>query len=762
MSGGGSKDPSGGARLDATLLKPDEVGVAAELPWADTHARPAQPSHVTTEGGVGREGSELPSGFALTSELKIVRRLGVGGQGDVYEVEDRVGRRSAAKLLLASLAQDRTFVARLQREAETVRNIDHANVIRVFGLEVADDGRPFLWMEFLVGRPLDAVIREQGPLPLERAVALAVGIARGLSAVHQLGIVHRDLKPANVFVVPGPNGELPKLMDFGIAKPGQGVDATKLTATGSILGTPSYMSPEQILNPTEADARSDQYSFGIMLFQLLTGRLPFASEKVAQLLMQHVRTPAPNARTIRPEVPPALAAIALKAMAKTGEDRYPSMSELGVKLEAALSLPASRPKVLEPEASPRWAPGKGAWAPEGAPPPPPQPPPRVASGTSGPDSPAPRVERRPITIIQPEAPGHFLRNLTIVLAIGALVVGARVYLSQRTVEDEQDFDERPRPLEVRADPVLDPAPSAHVSRGRIHVESEPPGARVWIDGSESELVTPADLLEIVVGKPVALSVHLEGHRAEPERILATVPADTLLSIVKFRLVVAKSVKLTSWPPGARVLVDGRRISGLTPLELPAMSPGEQVTVVVEADGHAPETRIVRAEEDRVEVKLRAARFIEVLSTPSGAHVKIDGSSVGSTPIFALPIVGQRGYTIEVSAEGFQSARTKVGPKDDRAHFEFELKPKSTPATTSSSPRLKELEARLVELDRRLVQEKREMDVAEKAAEREARSSTHDVVRRANAENAFDTARTKYERSVAKRAEIVEEIEELRD
>ncbi|MBI4816051.1 MAG: serine/threonine protein kinase [Deltaproteobacteria bacterium] len=764
MNGRGSSGSSGappprggsGANLGSTVLG-SSPSQPEELPWVDTAVR-ADRSQGPTDGRKA-ESEELATGTWLSSELRVVKRLGKGGQGDVYEVEDRVGRRFAVKLLLDAIAEDRTFVARLRREAETVRGIDHPNVIRVHGLETTDSGRSFVWMELLVGKPLDALIREESPLPIDRATALAVGIARGLAAVHQLGIVHRDLKPANVFIVPGPDrSEVPKIMDFGIAKAGGGVDATKLTQTGSILGTPSYMSPEQILSPAETDARSDQYSFGVLLFQLLTGRLPFASEQVAQLLMQHVRTPPPNPRTLRDDVPQAIAAIALRAMSKTAEERFASMNEVAAKLEAARTLPTTRPKVLGGEAprggdvAPRWQPGQGAWAPEGGATP------RAASKTRGPSAAPEPPPLRPVTIVQQEAPSHFGRNVALVLALAAGVVGVRIWLNQRDVEEEDEAEEA-HAEEIRPAP----APSFEAPRvGRLRVDSEPAGARIFLDGAPTTYSTPAEIVNQQVGKPIAVSVEKHGTKPEPARALVTIPGDTMAAAIRFHLAPTKLIPLTSKPAGARVSIDGRRLPGVTPLELPPMAPGETTRVTVELDGFAPATLDVAAEQTSALVELKPARAMEILSTPSGAEVKVDGVAIGNTPLFSALVPDKQAVAIEISVEGYLPYRTKLGATDKRRQIEVELKPKSTPGAGGVGERVAKLEARIAELDERIRLERREMEAAEEVAEREARTNSHEVSRRVRAQNAFDEAKTRYKRSVAKRDELAHQLEELKE
>ncbi|MBI4816518.1 MAG: serine/threonine protein kinase [Deltaproteobacteria bacterium] len=289
----------------------------------------------------------IPTGTQLSASLTVVRRLGVGGQAEVYEATLPDRSRVAAKIILPELASDSSLTARLSREAAAAAAVRHPNVVRVQGIETSTDGRLIIIMELLLGRPLGQVLK-RGAIPVDRAIDLALGIARGLEAVHAAGIVHRDLKPGNIFLVDGPNGVLtPKLTDFGIAKVAQGWEATQLTQTGALLGTPTYMSPEQIEHPDQLDARSDLYSFGVVFFEMLCGRPPFGGDQVGQILMQHVRVQPPSPKALNPELPQPVAAFVLRALEKSPDRRFASASELIRRLEIARTQEVKRPRVLD-------------------------------------------------------------------------------------------------------------------------------------------------------------------------------------------------------------------------------------------------------------------------------------------------------------------------------------------------------------------------------------------------------------------------------
>ncbi len=259
-------------------------------------------------------------------QYRILGEIAAGSQGVVYRAFDqRGGRVVALKVLHPSLTGDSHYLRRFQREARVAASVTHPNVVSVFDVGEAD-GRHYIALEFLP-ESLARLIPREG-LPVGRALSLAVGIANGLGAFHARGIVHRDLKPQNVLITPEGS---PKVTDFGIAR---AVGLSTMTATGAQMGTPSYMSPEQAQGE-RADARSDVYGLGCVLYQMLTGAPPFKAESAVALLKLHVDSDPTPVRKLRPEVPEAVAKVLSRAMAKAPGDRYPSGLELSRALSAA-------------------------------------------------------------------------------------------------------------------------------------------------------------------------------------------------------------------------------------------------------------------------------------------------------------------------------------------------------------------------------------------------------------------------------------------
>ena len=263
----------------------------------------------------------------LMARYRLDRKIAAGGMGTVYAaVDDRLGRRVAVKILARRLAEDPAFIERFKREARAAAALSHPNIARVF--DYGEDGPDhFSVMELVEGEDLARVLREHGPLTPDRVTRIAAQMCAALDHAHAAGLVHRDVKPANVIV--GPDDRV-KVTDFGIAR---AVGEAKLTATGTVMGTPHYMSPEQA-NGVPLGPASDVYSTGIVLFEMLTGEVPFTGESPMAVAMSHVTAEAPSARALNPDVPAALDAIVARATAKDPRARFHSAAALQAALDA--------------------------------------------------------------------------------------------------------------------------------------------------------------------------------------------------------------------------------------------------------------------------------------------------------------------------------------------------------------------------------------------------------------------------------------------
>src|ERR671939_995020 len=250
---------------------------------------------------------------------RILRKLGTGGMANVYLAEDQeLGRRVAIKILNERHAADEQFVERFRREAKNAAGLSHPNIVSIYDRGEAE-GTYYISMEYLDGRSLKELILARGPAPVPVAIDYARQILAALRFGHRHGIVHRDIKPHNVVV--DADGRL-KVTDFGIARAGP----SQMTEEGSIIGTAQYLSPEQAKG-APVDQRSDLYSVGIVLYEMLTGKVPFTGETPLEIAMKHLsEVPVPPSE-IRPELPESLDLVVLRALAKDSEDRYETAEE---------------------------------------------------------------------------------------------------------------------------------------------------------------------------------------------------------------------------------------------------------------------------------------------------------------------------------------------------------------------------------------------------------------------------------------------------
>jgi serine/threonine-protein kinase len=276
----------------------------------------------------------LAAGQIIEGKYRIVRVLGVGGMGSVYEGENtRIHRRVAIKVLHASVAQKGDFVQRFEREAQAAGRIGSQHIVEVLDLGNLPSGDRFMVMEFLEGEPLTNRIKRKGRLAPQECAFLAAQLLNGLAAAHQAGIIHRDLKPDNIFIVQRGGSDFVKIVDFGVSKFTNSGDDMSMTRTGAVMGTPYYMSPEQARGQA-IDHRSDVYSVGVVCYQALTGQLPFNAETFNELLFKiALETPEPIEKLL-PNFDPALAAIIRRSMERDPSHRFQSAAEFGAALTA--------------------------------------------------------------------------------------------------------------------------------------------------------------------------------------------------------------------------------------------------------------------------------------------------------------------------------------------------------------------------------------------------------------------------------------------
>jgi eukaryotic-like serine/threonine-protein kinase len=294
-------------------------------------------------------------GTVIAERYHIIKKLGEGGMGQVYLAEHvKMGRKSAVKVMNPGMVENVDAVSRFNREAANASKINHPNVAGIYDFGETPEGLIYLAMEFVEGEPLTDIIKAHGALPPMRASEIARQTAEGLAVAHDMGIVHRDLKPDNIMVAKGRGGaDLVKVVDFGIAKAAAS-DNQKVTKTGMVVGTPEYMSPEQ-LSGDPLDARSDIYSLGLVTFAMLTGKLPFPSESMQETMIMRLTDKPKSLSDMKPDMhwPGDVQAVMDKVLERDVTLRYRTASEFAHDLVQAIDrMPATSIHSMPTAASP--------------------------------------------------------------------------------------------------------------------------------------------------------------------------------------------------------------------------------------------------------------------------------------------------------------------------------------------------------------------------------------------------------------------------
>ena len=575
---------------------------------------------------------------------EIARELGRGAMGVVYEaVDPNIGRAVALKTIrLDAVATNAEELAqRFRNEARAAGRLSHPNIVTVYDAG-EQDGVLYIAMELLEGRTLQALLAEQRRLPVEQAIDITRQICAGLDFAHAKGIVHRDIKPGNVILA---SHGFAKITDFGIARSGEA-----MTLTGQVLGTPHYMSPEQVVGKT-LDARSDLFSVGVILYEMLTGERPFDGPSMTTVMYKIVHeTPAPP-RTLDASIHPGLSAAIEKALAKSPEMRFQNGAELVAalknyrNLDPALIETATLP-VLTPETAPIVAQSSPA-APGG----------RYETGPRaiGPGtSEAQTVPPRPVS--RRQSPLYFLAA---VVVAGLMVLGWVFYhrapeptTAPSAAANPPSSPSRPSaPATTGTNPPAQPTPPAEnavsVTRGaspdqesaQMTVNSSPPGAQVLVDGTATGKTTPA-VLQLPKGEHT-VSLQLEGFQVSAAKFKVRGGEE-----LEFAPTLA--VALPGMPAIPQVSIPGVDLSSMTGVK--------NMNEMIQAQMN----RAMGAEWKEWGASVQKGEpVIMVMTRPAGARILLDGKDTGKKTPAVLHLDAAGTYRVRLELPGYQAEERSV-------------------------------------------------------------------------------------------------------
>ncbi|WP_121258771.1 Stk1 family PASTA domain-containing Ser/Thr kinase [Nocardioides ferulae] len=591
-----------------------------------------------------------PQQPSVGGRYQLGELLGRGGMAEVRKGTDaRLGRVVAVKRLRTDLASDATFQARFRREAQSSASLNHPSIVSVYdtGEEPATDGsgvaQPYIVMEYVAGRTLRDILREGRKILPERALEITSGVLAALDYSHRAGIIHRDIKPGNVMLTP--SGDV-KVMDFGIARAISDASST-MTQTAAVVGTAQYLSPEQARGET-VDSRSDVYSAGCLLYELLTGRPPFVGDSPVAVAYQHVREPAEPPSTHDPELSPEIDAIVMKALAKRVEDRYQSAAAMRSDIERYL---AGRPVQVSLA------------------------PPRPTAVTAPVPPPAePTAVRPPLPPAQDDDPRRHVGRWVLAGLLVLLLIGAAAYFLPRMFESEPDDVQVPDLIGMteaearaaigeaglRVEVDYSPDEEAEVDE----VISQDPDRDLYVDpGSLVTVVVstgqPMVIVPDVVGqsrKTAGAELRNAGLKPQMREVEADLPAGQVVSI--------EPTAGTEIPHGATVTVsysDGQEevpdVVGMrrAEAERAITDAGFTPFVVEDPNAEAPKGEVVQQSPqpgqilaEKSEVTIVVSAFEEPTEEPSPTEPTDTPTDVPTdTPTESeSPLIGQRSATAE--------------------------------------------------------------------------------------------------------------------
>ncbi len=581
-------------------------------------------------------------------KYKILEELGSGSMATVYKaVHISLGREVAIKVLPHSFSADAELVERFRREARAAARLNHPNIVQIYDI-CEDEGIYYLVSEYCGGETLDKVI-SRGKLPVSKVVPILIQVGGALNYAHRKQIIHRDVKPGNIMTL-GNNES--KLMDLGVAL---SLDSSRITATGTTIGTPEYMSPEQA-GGKAIDKRSDIYSLAVVAYEALTGRLPFASDNPVELVKMHTDQRPPSINELNPDVPARLARIISRAMEAKTEDRYQSMEDFVQDIENFASpAKTARATSIDGSASP---------------------------GTLIQEQPAgAQAKKHAIKILKLLAPLIILLMLIFlalpVLRINSVPEGAAVYIDgtvrgvtpltiRRIMRGQHQLALRKRGYREQRTPInvtLGRCPfSFNLEKefGLLRVLSVPAGAEVYIDGALAGK-TPLLLKDIKFGEH-KLRLTLKNFEEKEETL--KIDSDRLKT-AELSLESILAGLLVESTPAANLYIDGKLI-GVTPQKAGGLSAGRHV-VLLTKNGYLNFRKIIFLEEKesqilKAELKEKLTS-LQVYSTPAGASVFLNGEEKGETPLYIRGLRWRK-YKLRIAKKGYKEVIRELMAGDD--------------------------------------------------------------------------------------------------
>jgi len=535
-------------------------------------------------------------GAKFAERYLITDILGRGGMGKVFKALDmEINENVALKVLNPDISSDKHMIERFRNELKFARRISHKNVCRMHDLSKEGETY-FINMEYVPGQDLKSILRRVGPFSPSKAIIIAKQVCEGLNAAHELGIIHRDLKPHNIMI--DMDGNV-RIMDFGIAR---SIDTRGLTTSGVMIGTPDYMSPEQV-DSEKADLRSDIYSLGIIVYELVTGIMPFKGDSAISIALKHKIEVPKNPRDINAQIPKELSELILKCLEKNRENRYKSTKELLSELNAIEKRISEKEKAFIKH--------------------------------------KPRIQKKRI---------HAFRILGILFSVVLVIVGSYLVYNQ-FLKGENGRREEKIPI-IPETPTVK-AKELTSQNGIFEVNSVPEGAEVYLD-NKLKGVTPLKS-DFLPGEYKILVRKAPGYK-EVTDILKISSGET--SLKNYILTPQYLLIINSSPESADVKIDGKYI-GKTPaqIELPksecqlVLEKGAQWTKIDEQLTLNPGRNVIQRSLERIRYSL----FIK--TDPTGARVFIDNNPIGTSPIKKSDLFGE--LNIKIEKDGFTTIEDSI-------------------------------------------------------------------------------------------------------